>query len=139
MYETEASVCVKTVLRLHCELLAADTPRQISPQLLVMLNHIAKPSKAGGGSSGGGFLEVSASVQGGCVAEGLQALGTDKRLGSVSAGLLRRLRVQGQHNPVWSSCCLRAGGSVLCFLLGVRLTSPSSMVRNIAFKGLLSW
>lgn len=122
MYETEASVCVKTVLRLHCELLAADTPRQISPQLLVMLNHVAKPSKAGGGSSGGGFLEVSASVQGGCVAEGLQALGTDKRLGSVSAGLLRRLRVQGQHNPVWSSCCLCAGGSVLCFLLGVRLS-----------------
>lgn len=58
MYETEASVCVKTGLHLHCELLAADTPHQISPQLLAMLNHVAKPSEAGGSSGGGGFLEA---------------------------------------------------------------------------------
>lgn len=135
MYETEASVCVKTGLHLHCELLAADTPRRIPPQLLAMLNHVAKPSDAGCGSSGGGFLEVSASVQGGCVAEGLQALETDKHLGSVLSGL----RVQGQHTPSLEQLLppcwwIDAGLPVTC---PPHSPHPSSMARNTAFKRLL--
>lgn len=53
---------LEVFLRLCCEQFTTDPPRQLPPQLLMALNHVAKPSEGGGG--GGRFLEVIASVQG---------------------------------------------------------------------------
>jgi len=51
---------LKVFLRLCCEQFTAVPPCWLLPQLLTVLNQVAKPSEGGGGGS---FLEVIAPVQ----------------------------------------------------------------------------